>query len=270
MVIELCQEILVDTIYLANFEFFSSMVKDFNVFVSAKYPPEEDWVQLHGNFTASNRRDLQSFSIKNPKIWARYLKISFLSQYGKEHFCPISVLNVFGTTIMEDLHKTQTGFHPLEERQSGIESHVSIPQNLKNALTKSRSPPKRSFEGLESLVQSDSNLRSIIDETSSKRKFSSPALSLNEQLYHHFTSSFDFESFPASQPAEEAQESVFKTILKRVDALERNSTRYLNLLMHILDENEARLGIVYGDFNQSLSKLYHEMVCCLLTAETFQ
>lgn len=60
IIVELCQEILIDTIYLANYEYFSSNFKDFNIYVSAKYPPDNgNWIQLHQNFTAVNRRSLQ-------------------------------------------------------------------------------------------------------------------------------------------------------------------------------------------------------------------
>ena len=46
--IELCQDILITSIRLANFEYFSSMLKNFEVFGSSKYPPT--WISL-GAFT---------------------------------------------------------------------------------------------------------------------------------------------------------------------------------------------------------------------------
>ncbi len=45
LVVELCQEILVSQLQLANFELFSSMVKEFRVSVQAG-PPTLDWVRI--------------------------------------------------------------------------------------------------------------------------------------------------------------------------------------------------------------------------------
>lgn len=56
VVIELCEEIDVDSIVLANWEFFSSMFKVFRVMGSANYPGSEtDWTTL-GLFRAGNVR----------------------------------------------------------------------------------------------------------------------------------------------------------------------------------------------------------------------
>ena len=38
----------------------------------------------------------------NPKIYARFLQIEFLSYYGNEHYCPLSSLRVFGRTMLEE------------------------------------------------------------------------------------------------------------------------------------------------------------------------
>ena len=98
--VELCQDILVDHITLANFEFFSSVFKDFKVFGSSKWPP--DWMQL-GSFTASNSRNKQDFVIKDPSLRTKFLKIEFQSHYGSEFYCPLTLLQVFGTTMMEEM-----------------------------------------------------------------------------------------------------------------------------------------------------------------------
>ena len=55
VVVELCEEILVETVELANFEFFSSTVETFRVLVSNRYPPKTDWT-LIGTFRAENNR----------------------------------------------------------------------------------------------------------------------------------------------------------------------------------------------------------------------
>lgn len=57
VIINLCEQIRVDTIVMANFEFFSSTFKDFKVYASSKYPTD-DW-RLLGQWKAKNTRDLQ-------------------------------------------------------------------------------------------------------------------------------------------------------------------------------------------------------------------
>ena len=57
-VVELCEEILVDTFILGNYEFFSSTFKDFVVSVN-RYPPRDDGWSVLGQFQARNTRDAQ-------------------------------------------------------------------------------------------------------------------------------------------------------------------------------------------------------------------
>ncbi|KAI9877604.1 MAG: hypothetical protein M1830_003312, partial [Pleopsidium flavum] len=101
-IVELCGDILIDTVVLANFEFFSSMFRTFRVSVSDRYPVKLDkWKEL-GTFEARNSREVQPFLVENPLIWARYLRIEFLTHYGNEYYCPVSLLRVHGTTMMEE------------------------------------------------------------------------------------------------------------------------------------------------------------------------
>lgn len=102
LVVELCEEILIDTVVVANFEFFSSTFRTFRVSVSDRYPVKADrWKEL-GTFEARNSRDIQAFLVENPLIWARYLRIEFLTHYGNEYYCPVSLLRIHGTTMMEE------------------------------------------------------------------------------------------------------------------------------------------------------------------------
>ena len=60
-------------------------------------------------FTASNIRDVQTFKIENPLIWARYLKLEILSHYGNEFYCPISIVRVHGKTMMDEFKEDEEG-----------------------------------------------------------------------------------------------------------------------------------------------------------------
>ncbi|OLN81521.1 Uncharacterized protein slp1 [Colletotrichum chlorophyti] len=103
VIVELSDDILIDTVVLANFEFFSSMIRQFRVSVSDRYPVKPDkWKDL-GTFEAKNSRDIQPFLVQNPLIWAKYVRIEFLTHYGNEYYCPVSLLRVHGTRMLESL-----------------------------------------------------------------------------------------------------------------------------------------------------------------------
>lgn len=108
-IVELCNDILIDTVVLANFEFFSSMFRTFRISVSDRYPVKLDkWREL-GTFEAKNSREVQAFLVENPLIWARYLRVEFLTHFGNEYYCPVSLLRVHGTTMMEEFNHDVKG-----------------------------------------------------------------------------------------------------------------------------------------------------------------
>ncbi|KAB5558310.1 UNC-like C-terminal-domain-containing protein [Coniochaeta sp. 2T2.1] len=101
VIVELSDDILVDTVVLANFEFFSSMIRKFRVSVSDRYPVKLDkWIEL-GTFEARNSRDIQAFLIEHPQIYTKYIRIEFLTHYGNEYYCPVSLLRVHGTRMLD-------------------------------------------------------------------------------------------------------------------------------------------------------------------------
>ncbi|CAG8919176.1 unnamed protein product [Penicillium salamii] len=119
LILELCDDILVDTVVLANYEFFSSIFHTFRVSVSDRYPAKPDqWKEL-GVYEARNTREVQAFAVENSLIWARYLRIEFLTHYGHEFFCPISLIRVHGTTMMEEYkHGESSDRAEIEELES--------------------------------------------------------------------------------------------------------------------------------------------------------
>lgn len=127
-IVQLCDDIQIDTIVLANYEFFSSSFRDFRISVSDRYPVKmEKWKDL-GTFEARNTREIQAFLVQNPLIWARYLRIEFLSHYGTEYYCPVSVLRVHGTTMWEDYrHQEEIARGEEEEATLEIEALATPP-----------------------------------------------------------------------------------------------------------------------------------------------
>ncbi|KAK3179657.1 transcription factor TFIIIC subunit tfc4 [Lecanicillium sp. MT-2017a] len=108
VIVELTDDIWVDTIVLANFEFFSSMVRHFRVSVSDRYPVKmEKWKEV-GIFEARNSRDIQAFLVDNPQIWAKYVRVEFLTHYGNEYYCPVSLIRVHGSRMLDKWKDSET------------------------------------------------------------------------------------------------------------------------------------------------------------------
>ncbi|MCJ1320212.1 hypothetical protein MMC15_005550 [Xylographa vitiligo] len=132
-IVELCNDILIDTVVLGNFEFFSSTFRTFRISVSDRYPVKmEKWREL-GTFEARNSRDVQAFVVENPLIWSRYLRIEFLTHYGNEYYCPVSLLRIHGKTMMDDYRnevKAARGEEDLDEDVIETEPETEISSNL--------------------------------------------------------------------------------------------------------------------------------------------
>ncbi|KAI7894221.1 UNC-like C-terminal-domain-containing protein [Mucor mucedo] len=115
VIINLCEQIVVDTIVMANFEFFSSTFKDFRVYASSKYPTK-DW-RLLGQWQARNTRDLQVFKVPDSGF-VEYMKIEFLTHYGHEYYCPLSLVRVHGMSMMEYYTTVESqGDNPIVENE---------------------------------------------------------------------------------------------------------------------------------------------------------
>jgi len=120
VVVELCEDIRIDTVQLANFEFFSGVFKDFTVSVAKTYTPDApEWTTVR-TYRAKNIRgvqvcfllpcdssiadhDEQSFHPPSSlRDFYRYIRIDFHSHYGSEFYCPVSLLHVYGLTHLEE------------------------------------------------------------------------------------------------------------------------------------------------------------------------
>lgn len=128
-IVELCNDILIDTVVLGNFEFFSSTFRTFRVSVSDRYPVKlEKWKDL-GTFEARNSREVQAFLVENPLIWTRYLRVEFLTHYGNEYYCPVSLLRVHGKTMMDDYRNEVKAGRGEEDLDDDVAESASNPKN---------------------------------------------------------------------------------------------------------------------------------------------
>ncbi|CAF95200.1 unnamed protein product, partial [Tetraodon nigroviridis] len=129
-VIELCEPIQVKQLDIANFELFSSTPKDFLVSISDRYPTNK-WVKL-GTFHARDERIVQSFPLdeqlfaKYLKMFIKYIKIELLSHFGSEHFCPLSLIRVFGTSMVEEYEEIADSQY-LSERMEYLDEDYDYP-----------------------------------------------------------------------------------------------------------------------------------------------
>jgi hypothetical protein len=190
LIVELSEDIWIDTVVLANYEFFSSMIRTFRVSVSDRYPVKmEKWKDL-GVYEARNSRDIQAFLIENPQIWARYLRIEFLSHYGNEYYCPLSLLRVHGTRMLESWKETEASGDDddVDEVQGQGEGEHFVPDAVAEA------------------VQEEERLNAELEETQvAIEELVKTAKSISDQVLPALTSShiMDINSYLQEATAEQ-------------------------------------------------------------------
>lgn len=100
LIVELCETVQPTSLEIANFELFSSGPKDIRVSVSERYPTAE-WAEV-GVFEAQDTREIQSFEVQARGHYAKFLKLELLSHHGKEHYCTLSTVRVFGISMVDE------------------------------------------------------------------------------------------------------------------------------------------------------------------------
>lgn len=135
-IVELSDVILVDTVVIANFEFFSSMVRQFRVSISDRYPVKLEKWKILGTFQARNSRDIQPFLVENPQDWARYLRVEILSHYGNEYYCPVSLLRIHGIRMLDSWKQVDPS-----ELEGEDENPPSTSEPVKETVEMADEPP---------------------------------------------------------------------------------------------------------------------------------
>lgn len=162
LILELCNDVWIDTIVLANFEFFSSTFRTFKVSVSNLYPVETDKWKTLGTYEARNTREIQAFLVENSIMWARYVRIEFLTHYGNEFYCPVSLVRIHGKTMIEEWKKENEDNEDHNQEQNY--DTISV-----NSLT-----PEAIAEVLE--VKTQEAEQSILDESTDLATFLEPSI----------------------------------------------------------------------------------------------
>ena len=98
VVIGLSEDILVKTVVLANYEKYSSQLKNFQLLASTSFPTDQ-WINL-GTYQAEPKLGEQVFEVTNSSSHTRYLKFKFMTHYDDEALCTLSQIKVHGTTVI--------------------------------------------------------------------------------------------------------------------------------------------------------------------------
>ncbi|KAF9948402.1 hypothetical protein BGZ70_002232 [Mortierella alpina] len=167
-VVELCEEILVDTFILGNYEFFSSTFKDFVVSVN-RYPPREDGWSILGYFQARNTRDAQVFKPASPQL-ATYIRFDFVSHYGNEYYCPVTLLRVYGATALEQLKQEEE-----EEKRIALEQQRRAElEKAKQAAAEAEEAEDQKTQEEQSEAQAEDDKHTEDDRADSRQSVDEP------------------------------------------------------------------------------------------------
>lgn len=222
VIIELSEETLVDTIAIANFEHYSSNLKEFEMLSSLIYPTE-NWETL-GRFTVANAKHAQSFTFPEPK-WARYLKFNLLSHYGSASYCTLSMLEVYG---MDAVEKMLENLIPVENKNA--ESDDKLKEPIEQLPLKEPSGGKDSSQ--EPLDEDEFELEDDKPNGDSSRN------GVHDQIVE--TRTLQAGRIPG--------DTVLKILMQKVQSLDVS----FSVLERYLEELNSRYGQIFKDFDSDI------------------
>ncbi|CAG0894998.1 unnamed protein product [Darwinula stevensoni] len=169
-VVELCEAIQPSKFELANLELYSSSPREFLLSMSDHWPCR-NWT-LIGKYEARDDHSIQNFTINpNFEYFGKYLKVEVLSHYGSEHYCPISLFRVYGTSEFEALDQVQ-GY-----KAHGMEEVIEGEEELMDSEREARRSVGHSLFG-----SAREAIMNIVKKAAEAFRLSPPAEVLNETL----------------------------------------------------------------------------------------
>ncbi|KAL9307058.1 SUN domain-containing protein 3 [Arabidopsis thaliana] len=231
VVVELSEETLVNTIKIANFEHYSSNLKEFELQGTLVYPTDT-WVHM-GNFTASNVKHEQNFTLLEPK-WVRYLKLNFISHYGSEFYCTLSLIEVYGVDaverMLEDLISVQDNKNAYKPREGDSEQKEKPMQQIES-LEGDDGADKSTHREKEKEAPPENMLaKTEASMAKSSNKLSEPV----EEMRHH-------------QPGSRMPgDTVLKILMQKLRSLDLN----LSILERYLEELNLRYGNIFKEMDR--------------------
>lgn len=255
-VIELCETIQATHIEMANYELFSSTPKEFTVYFSDVYPAD-DW-KLVGSFTAADSRTLQAFDL-NQVGFGKFIRVELHSYHGKEHYCPISQVKIYGVSMVDEYENTakienQNNLSSLEH-QNQTKSKLkpkcktSAYRVYRNMITE----PK--FCGLSpSIPPKRSELNSKISILNSQEDPGTGITSLSQNL-----------TLTGNRSAAPLKPSIFVELSNKYKSLEAS----LNLLRYQNEDIERRLNKTEMKLEQSASFVKNNFKFVVIVVKAF-
>ncbi|KAJ4916440.1 Galactose-binding protein [Raphanus sativus] len=227
VVIELSEETLVNTIKIANFEHYSSNLKEFELQGTLVYPTDT-WVHM-GNFTAANVKQEQNFTLVEPK-WVRYLKLKFLSHYGSEFYCTLSLVEVYGVDAVERM---------LEDLIS-VEDNKKVFNTREGDSEQKEKPVKQqaeSSEGDDGSTEREKERETSPENTVAKAESSMASNKVTEPV----------EEVRRHQPGSRMPgDTVLKILMQKLRSLDVN----LSVLERYLEELNTRYGNIFKEMDR--------------------
>ncbi|CAF2046057.1 SUN domain-containing protein 3 [Brassica napus] len=226
VVIELSEETLVNTIKIANFEHYSSNLKEFELQGTLVYPTDT-WVHM-GNFTAANVKQEQNFTLVEPK-WVRYLKLRLLSHYGSEFYCTLSLVEVYGVDaverMLEDLIAVEDNKNTFNTREGDSEQKEKpIKQQAESS------------EGVDGSTEREKELETSPENTVAKAEASMASNKITEPV----------EEVRRHQPGSRMPgDTVLKILMQKLRSLDVN----LSVLERYLEELNTRYGNIFKEMD---------------------
>lgn len=222
VVIELCEDILVEEIAIANFEFFSSTFKKVRFSVSDRFPVAKNGWTVLNEFEAENSRNLQKFPIANPQIWARFLLIEILSHHDNEYYCPISLVQVHGKTMMDEFKMDSSPSASPNVIKDEVYQTEGFSEQEEGEEEECNPWPSIDFEHVNVPPKSSDAMKNCTCRLA-PLKFEEFLRHLNETSCPAPLKDSMYASTSTTPPAT-TEESIFKNIMKRLTLLESNTT----------------------------------------------
>lgn len=249
VVIELCEDVLVDSIVMANHEFFSSTFRKLRFSVSERFPvPKNGWKVL-GEFEAENSRNAQTFKFENPMIWARYLRIEILSYYGEEFYCPITLVRAHGIAMIDEFKMEVQ--NPMDDYGQG---DIEIEEDLLTEREKCVIPQTFSTNNMSIHLQDNLNHQCI----ASLKHMNFDEFFKGHKENENITRIKETGSY---LPMINTEESIFKNIMKRLAGLETNTTMsilYIEEQSRLLTKSFGKLEDSYAEKFENLISVFNE------------
>lgn len=247
--IELCEDILIESIVMANLEFFSSTFRRVRFSVSERFPvPKNGW-KIIGEFEAENTRTIQTFKINNPIIWARYLRIEVLSHYGEEFYCPITLVRAHGVAMIDEFK--------MEIQSEDEGSEIMRRANELNQVQQEKCQIPQSF--------ATNNMSFFLDQKQYSQCIAPLTLIDFEEFFqdHRGNENITKITDSTSSLPLNTEESIFKNIMKRLAGLEMNTTMsvmYIEEQSKLLSKSFGKLEDSYAEKFDSLISVFNDSI----------